>query len=72
MMIKRDPVLQPKLRLKLVHHAQKYGIKAASKYFSCSRNTIRKWLKRYQGKGSTGLVNRPRIPLKIPHKTFVE
>ena len=25
-----------------------------------------------QGKGSSGLVNRPRIPLKIPHKTSVE
>ena len=52
----------------LIDYAQKHGIKAASKKFECSRNTIRLWLKRFQGKGPSGLLDKSRAPKTCPHK----
>ncbi|MBI5701598.1 helix-turn-helix domain containing protein [Candidatus Saganbacteria bacterium] len=56
-------------RVKLVEYAVKYGIKAASKYFCCSRNTVRKWLRRWKEEGPKGLRNKSRKPKHSPNKT---
>jgi len=56
-------------RVKLVEYAVKHGIKAAEKHFCCSRNTVRKWLRRWQAEGSKGLRNRSRRPKHSPNRT---
>ena len=56
-------------RIKIVEHASKHGIKAAAAYFSCSRNTARKWLRRWKAEGPKGLKNRSRRPKHSPLKT---
>jgi transposase len=55
------------LRLMLVEWAQRDGIKAAASQFSCSRNTARKWLRRYKEKGLNGLNNYSRRPHSSPN-----
>lgn len=57
------------LRYRLVQTALEQGIRAASRQFACSRNTVRKWLRRYQQDGKPGLQERSRAPHRIPHKT---
>lgn len=57
------------LRLRLVRWAQREGIREAARAFGCSRNTVRKWLRRYQAGGAGALVEESRAPKRIPHKT---
>jgi transposase len=40
------------VRRELVRFAQKHGIKPAARHFACSRNTVRKWLRRSEAQGS--------------------
>ena len=57
------------LHQKLVSFARKHGVKAAVREFGCSRNTVRKWLRRYRpGKPST-LAEQSRRPHHCPHRT---
>lgn len=57
------------LRQRLVTLARAKGIKAAMKAFGCSRNTVRKWLRRVRpGKPST-LKEQSRRPHHCPHQT---
>ena len=59
------------LRQKLVTFALRNGIKPTIKAFCCSRNTVRKWIRRYKpGKPST-LNELSRRPHHCPHKTPV-
>lgn len=56
-----DPKLQtPESRKALVDYAKQHGIKPAMRHFNCSRNTIRKWLRRFDTEGSAGLRGLPR------------
>jgi transposase-like protein len=56
-----DPKLQtPESRKALVDYAKQHGIKPAMRHFSCSRNTIRKWLRRFEKEGEAGLKGLPR------------
>ena len=57
------------LRVHLVRYAYEHGIRAAARQFQCSRNTVRKWLRRYQTEGIKGLQERSRAPRSCPHKT---
>ena len=57
------------LRLSLVMAARKDGIRAAARAFECSRNTVRKWLQRYEQDGRAGLREQSRAPKSCPHKT---
>jgi transposase len=56
-------------RVKLVEYAVKHSIKGAAKHFACSRNTVRKWLRRWKEEGPKGLRNRSRRPKRSPNKT---
>jgi transposase-like protein len=57
------------LRQRLVAYARAKGIKAAMKAFGCSRNTVRKWLRRVKpGKPST-FQEQSRRPHHCPHQT---
>jgi len=57
------------LRLQVVLHAGRQGIRAAARTFACSRNTVRLWLRRFQQGDRSALVERSRAPLRCPHKT---
>ena len=60
------------LRIHLVRYALEYGIRQTERHFQCSRNTVRKWLRRYEAEGLKGLEDRSRAPHRIPHKTSQE
>lgn len=62
----KDPYF---FRVRLVKYAVKHSIRAAAKYFSCSRNTVRKWLRRWEKEGPKGLRNKSRRPKTSPNKT---
>jgi transposase len=60
------------VRLQLVRHAQEHGIKPTARAYGASRNTVRKWLRRYDESGTAGMVEQSRAPQYIPHKTSKE
>lgn len=57
------------LHQKLVAHARQHGLKDAARAFSCSRNTVRKWLRRYRPGQPSSLAERSRRPQRCPHQT---
>jgi len=56
-------------RLRLAESAQQRGIKATARTFATTIPTVRKWLRRFQQHGPSGLVEQPRARLSQPHKT---
>ena len=60
------------LRLRMVQHARKHGIRATARAFRCSRNTVRKWVGRRRAEGLRGLRDRSRAPHSCPHKLSPE
>ncbi len=56
-------------RLRLVESARQRGIKPTARLFSTTVPTVRKWLRRYQQRGPSGLVEQSRAPLRQPRKT---
>ena len=57
------------IRANMINYTLRYGIKTAAREFSCSRNTVRKWLRRYNKYGLNGLNNLSRKPDHCPFKT---
>ena len=55
-------------RLEMVRFANEEGIKATARFYSCSKNTIKKWCKRYAVYGLNGLLDRSRKPKNSPKK----
>ena len=51
------------LRLRLVQHALRHGVKPAARVFGATPKTVRKWLSRYRQERLAGLNELPRIPL---------
>ena len=60
------------VRLQMVRDALENGIKPTAKLYKTSKNTVKKWLKRYKEKGTAGMVEISRAPHNIPHKTCKE
>lgn len=60
------------LRLRMVQHAKEHGIRATARAFKCSRNTVRKWVRRHREEGLKGLMDRSRAPHSCPHKLSPE
>ncbi len=56
------------LHQKLVSFARTNGVKAAAREFGCSRNTVRKWLRRYQPGKPSSLAELSRRPRHCPHR----
>ena len=56
------------LHQKLVCFARAKGLKAAAREFGCSRNTVRKWLRRYQPGKPSSLAEQSRRPTACPHQ----
>lgn len=59
-------------RKELVQYTETYGIKAAMRRFCCSRNTVRKWFRRFKEHRLKGLNDLSRAPKDCPHKTSPE
>ena len=57
------------VRHNLILHALQHGVRATATHFGCSRNTVRKWLRRYRCHHLQGLHALRRAPLSCPHKT---
>jgi len=50
------------IRLDMVLYAKKHGIRAAARHYGTHRNTIRKWVRRYEQEGKAGLEELSRTP----------
>ena len=59
-------------RLRLVDAARQNGIKAAARLFQTTVPTVRKWLRRYQQHGLSGLQERSRAPHRQARRTGPE
>jgi transposase len=57
------------LHQKLLAHARAHGIKDAARSFGCSRNTVRKWLRRHQPGRPSSLAELSKRPHRCPHQT---
>ena len=64
----KDKRLKFDSRRALVRDALELGIKPTARLWGVSRNTVRKWLRRYQAGGLRGLAGRSRAPHRCPHK----
>lgn len=60
----KDP---KQLRLRLVLYAKEHGIKAATRHFSTTPKTARKWYRRWCAKGQAGLEEESRRPHRCPN-----
>jgi transposase len=56
-------------RLEMVQLAMKKGISEAARQYNTTRNTVRKWVRRYKAEGLKGLGDQSRAPKYIPHRT---
>lgn len=56
-------------RLRLVESVKQRGIKATARLFATTVLTVRKWLRRFQQHGPSGLVEHSRARYHQPHKT---
>ena len=54
-------------RLRMVQHARRCGVKPTARAFACSTNTVRKWLRRFDGKLDS-LCGISRAPHRRPNK----
>jgi transposase len=59
-------------RLRLVESAKERGIKPTARLFATSTLTVRKWWRRYQQHGPSGLKEQSRAPHHHPQKTGAE
>ena len=55
-------------RLEMVRFANEHGIKVAARVYSCSKNTIKKWCRRYAVYGNKGLKDKSRRPHHSPKR----
>ena len=65
--IDNEKVLVDK-RLELVRYANENGIKVAARFYNCSKNTVKKWCRRYAVYGVAGLKNKSRRPIHSPKR----
>ena len=50
------------------NYKNEIGIKKAARFYSCSKNTIKKWCHRYATYGLSGLIDRSRKPKHSPKR----
>jgi transposase InsO family protein len=71
MRLHRNAKTTPRSRLLLVQRILEQGcsLDEAAEAFGISRTTARKWLRRFQAEGETGLEDRRSTPQRCPHRT---
>ena len=65
--IDNEKVLMDK-RLEMVRYANDNGVKVAARFYKCSKNTIKKWCRRYAIYGYAGLKDKSRRPIHSPKR----
>lgn len=60
------------LRIQMIKKAKEINISESARIFGTTRKTVRKWVKRYDANGLTGLRDKSRAPKNIPHKMKFE
>ena len=55
-------------RLDMVHMALESGFKPTARFYNTDRNTVRKWVRRYQLEGIKGLRDRNKRPFNTPSR----
>lgn len=63
---------QIRVRQEIVKYAQLHGVKPTARHFGCSKNTVKKWLRRFKAGGISALANERHGPNYIPHKLAEE
>lgn len=72
-MMKGTPQAQLfQFKKQVVQWAQAHGIKPAVAKWGLGRNTIRRWLRRFESEGNKGLEDKRKGPKNIPHKISQE
>ena len=56
-------------RLRLVESAKRIGMRPTARLFATTVPTVRKWLRRFEQRGPSGLVEQSRARHQQPHKT---
>lgn len=56
------------IRLKIVESAKTIGIKPTAKKYNTTKNTVKKWLKKFNVFGKTGLKDNSKKPKKSPNE----
>jgi transposase-like protein len=56
-------------RLRLVESAKRRGVKPTARLFASTPATVRKWLRRYEQHGPSGLLAQSRARHRQPHQT---
>lgn len=64
---KRDSI-----KLDVIRYAQRHGNKPAARHFGCGKNTVKRWRRRFEAKGMSGLQDLRKGPKRIPHKASAE
>jgi transposase len=64
----KDKEFRFDLRLSMAKDAKRFGIRSTARKWGCSRNTVRRWLRRYEEEGLQGLKERSHAPKSCPHK----
>ena len=59
-------------RLEMVRFANENSIKKAARFYSCSKNTIKKWCRRYAVYGLNGLLDQSKKPKNSPKRISQE
>ena len=59
-------------RLELVRYAQEIGIKKTAKMFCCSKNTVKRWLRRYLINGKSALCDLSKKPVNSPNQISID
>jgi len=54
------------LRLKMVQYSFTHSISETARVFATTRDTVRKWVKRYSTYGTKGLMDQSKAPKTIP------
>lgn len=57
------------LRLQMIRDALEIGIKPTARLYGVSKNTVKKWLRRYQQGGTSAIKDISKRPHNILHKT---
>lgn len=63
----KDHIFQ--FKKQVVKWTQAHGIKPAVRKWGLGRNTVRRWLRRFEREGNKGLEEKRKGPKNIPHKT---
>lgn len=56
------------LRYNLITKAKEISISESARYYGTTRKTVRKWLRRVEKQGLSGLNDKSRAPKRIPHR----